>query len=364
MATIFSKTAKNPGRPQVRRSKRETRGVLRRRLHTVLAVLGLACLGQRAMAADYDPNWERYFRIGPFVGLNLKANFQTTGTIALGAKPPGVYDDGYVLSDNFNNPLTTSNWGYQNNSQYDATSQAIKMHRTTSFTADNRAEDVTDTPRVGVDLGYGGMLWHKDYVRVGWEFGFGWLPIKITDRPDGASSSTGVEDVYGTGGMIPPAARYDGTLSGFGAPLLDRNPSSSTPYASGLGTITGTRALSLDLYTVRLGPTVFLDLSQYFGLSLGLGGVAGFASGRLEFDEVIDNGTSISHSTGHVGATRFTYGAYANAILTYHVEKNGDLFLGVQYMPMTSATWSGLERRADLKLSGQVCLSIGINWPF
>jgi hypothetical protein len=53
-----------------------------------------------------------------------------------------------------------------------------------------------------------------------------------------------------------------------------------------------------------------------------------------------------------------------NATLTYHVEQNGDLFIGAQYMPMGNASISGGGREGQLNLGGQVYISAGINWTF
>src|SRR6185312_14826186 len=65
-----------------------------------------------------DSDWTRHFRIGALAGLNIKADFKTTGTFAAASGTPGVYDDGYVLTDSTGNSGgLTGNWGYQNASQ-------------------------------------------------------------------------------------------------------------------------------------------------------------------------------------------------------------------------------------------------------
>jgi carbohydrate-selective porin OprB len=58
------------------------------------------------------------------------------------------------------------------------------------------------------------------------------------------------------------------------------------------------------------------------------------------------------------------YGGYVNASLIYHLEENGDLYLGVQYMSLGKANISGGGRQGQLNLGGQVYITAGINWPF
>jgi hypothetical protein len=51
----------------------------------------------------------------------------------------------------------------------------------------------------------------------------------------------------------------------------------------------------------------------------------------------------------------------------YHIkddDKNGDLYISAQYMPMTDAIIGGGGREGRLNLGGQVYISAGINWPF
>jgi hypothetical protein len=43
---------------------------------------------------------------------------------------------------------------------------------------------------------------------------------------------------------------------------------------------------------------------------------------------------------------------------------NADIYLGAEYMPLGNASVSGGGRQAQLKLGGQVYVSMGVNWPF
>jgi len=52
-----------------------------------------------------DDDWTRHFRVGGLVGFNVKANFSMSGSFNIAQNhPPGVYDDGYVLTDSTEMP--------------------------------------------------------------------------------------------------------------------------------------------------------------------------------------------------------------------------------------------------------------------
>ena len=59
-------------------------------------------------------DWTRHFYIGALVGMNISAKFQQSGTFGISGNNPaqGIYDDGYVRTDNAGDPLGhTYYWG-------------------------------------------------------------------------------------------------------------------------------------------------------------------------------------------------------------------------------------------------------------
>src|SRR5690349_18667907 len=79
-----------------------------------------ACSGTAYGQDEYNPDWARNFRIGMLAGFNIKANFRLTSAAFGVSGKPGVYDDGYVIPDPNNTADDyTSNWGYNNSSQFD-----------------------------------------------------------------------------------------------------------------------------------------------------------------------------------------------------------------------------------------------------
>jgi hypothetical protein len=318
-----------------------------------------------------NDDWTRHFRIGAMVGLNISANFNVKNPIAFSGKgaAQGNYDDGYVHPSG-NGPYT-SDWGYNDSSQYNSTLHRLLMHEATSFaTTSGASSESSDSAFVGFDMAYGGNLWDWGRARIGWDLGFGLLPISIKDNlslKGNVNRNVYAFDTSGIDSVIPfPPAGYrggpGGSLSIPSAPVSTPGIPTTDQVA---GDITGSRTLDVMLYTVRLGPSVYWDLNQYLGLSAGAGPAVGIVSGNLQYNETITTSTTSTRATGQVDATDLVYGGYVNATLMYHIpEENGDLYLGVQYMSLGNATISGGGREGQLKLGGQVYITAGINWTF
>ena len=131
------------------------------------------------------------------------------------------------------------------------------------------------------------------------------------------------------------------------------------------GTINGSYKLDVMLYTVSLGPSVYWDLNQDFGLSAGVGPPLALFPAITNTMKPSRLMATASRIKVKFDATDVVYGGYVNATLMYHVpEENGDMYLGVQFMPLGDATISGGGSEAQLKLGGQVYISAGINWAF
>jgi len=316
--------------------------------------------------SDTD-DWTRHFRIGALVGMNIKASFKMTGPFNVN-RPAGVYDDGYVLVDNTGNAGgQTAYWGYDNNSQYSLAGQTVSMHATTSFSTSGSA-NANGGPFPGIEMAYGGNLWYWKHARVGWEFGFGWLPISITERDSSAAQVYQSTYVFNTG--LPPGdpligAPYQGLPNGgTGEPTISASYNLQVATTNYNGTIAGSHSLDVMLYTLRFGPTFYWDLTEHVGMSLGAGPAVGIVSGDYKYDETIIAGNINARNTGQIGGTDLVYGGYVNATVMCHLVDNGDIYIGAQYMPMGNATISGGGRQGRLNLGGQLSFSVGINWPF
>ena len=324
-------------------------------------------LGLQKVSAAKD-DWTRHFRIGAVVGFNISANFNENGPFNISGNNAanGIFNDGYVRADQTINPGGyTSYWGYNNASQYNAAAQTLTMHSTTSYAATGNSK-VDAGPSPGFEMAYGGNLWYWREARIGWELGFGLVPISLTDNSTLPATVNQNSYTYSTGGIVVPGAPYQGGPSGLG-PLLSDSYASSPIQSSTAGIVTGSRTLDVTLYTLRLGPSFYWDLSPKVSMSSSFGPAIGIASGTYTFNETITTGSSSAHNTGSFGGTDFVYGGYANTLLLYHMVDNGrnvDIYIGAQYMPLGNATFSSAGREGQLNLSGQFYLSAGINWPF
>ncbi len=310
-----------------------------------------------------EPDWTRHFRIGAMVGMNISANFKTKGTFNISGNQAakGIYDDGYVREDDTGNAGgLTSYWGYKNASQYNSVANTLTMHGASSYSSTGSANE-SGSAFAGFDMAYGDNSCYWKHARVGWEFGFGLLPIDI--KHDSPMSATVSQSSYtfNTGGIVMPGAGYQGGSSGNGPVISDSHSGATNSVA---GTVTGSRELDVMLYTFRLGPTFYWDLNRYLGMQLGAGPALGIVSGHYYYNETITTATSSTHNSGSFGFTDLTYGGYVNCTLLYHIINDADLYLGAQYMPMGNASFSSGGRSGKLDLGGQLYISAGINWPF
>ena len=314
-------------------------------------------------------DWTRHFRIGAVVGMNISANFNRSGTFAITGNNPdqGIFDDGYIRTDSSGNAFGyTSYWGYNNASQLNGST--LNMNAARSYSTTGNAEKSGVFP--GFDMAYGGNLWYWKHARVGWEFGFDLLPISISDNESTSGSVTQFSYTFSTGGITPPTTPYQGGFNRNGGQPTIPYPSSFSPSATNIldGNITGKQTLDVMLCAFRLGPTFYWDLTDRLSLSLGGGPAVGLVSGDFKYDETITYTVGVNqksaHNTGKTDGTDLIYGGYVNATVLCHVTDNGDIYAGVQYMPMSNATISGGGRSGRLNLGGQIYFTVGVNWPF
>lgn len=331
------------------------------------SVIGLAFAAGRA-EAQYDPGWTKNFRIGALTGLGVKGQIKLRGAFnANGSNPDtGIYDDGYVRTDDTGNAGgLTSFWGYESGSQYDAGTKSLQMHSASAFTAAGSTQ-LDQQFTAGLEVAYGNKLRQWGRTSLGWEFGFGYLPVTLKSASSGTFNGSVINRTYNfdaTGIISMPGFPYNGGSSGIGA-LLGSTPTSITTNIVS-GTVQETGTLEASFFTFRLGPTLFYDLSPHFGLAGGIGPAFGIVTETFHYNELISSGTGTPARTrGSLSATEVVYGAYLNVIATYHADENGDVYLGVQYMPMSGTTFSDGGREASLNLTGQFYFTLGVNWTF
>lgn len=329
----------------------------------VVAIALMVSVGGMAHAQTIT-NWTKHFRIGAVVGLNMDVNFRMNGQFGIsGSGQPGIFDDGYVRTDNTGNAGGyTSFWGYKNASQYDPANHTLTMHSSSSFSiTDKHGEDAGEN--MGLDILYGGKIMKSGDAIFSWELGLMWMPISARDKRPLSTTFGQTSQVFDTGDIVVPEAPYNGGPSGIGPTIQatgTAGPDDSTP-----GTITGTRKLDATLYNIRLGPALHWELNKWFALSISGGGAMGIVSSEYQYKEIIttqDGGQTSNR--GHFNNTDTVFGSYANVTLLYHTKDKADIFVGAQYMMLDTVSVSSEGRSASLDLGGGIYVSAGVNWPF
>ena len=129
-------------------------------------LLVTALLGSLVCGARAQTDWTRNFRAGLLVGMNIDAEFKTTGQFAISGNNPGVpgagtdhfYDDGYVRVDAGGATAPdyyTSFWG---GTSYDPNASTLTFLSSRSVSIANENSRIDDAPYLGFDLAYGGTF--------------------------------------------------------------------------------------------------------------------------------------------------------------------------------------------------------------
>lgn len=306
------------------------------------------------------------------VTLNIEAEFSGGGLLDIPFQP-GRYENGYVLRDN--SPLDgdpsddlTTNWGYDFASQFDDVSRLMTFSRTESFAASEIRETTEDdSPYVGVELAYGTAITRWGDALIGWEAGYSFLPISITDsrRISGTRTRVSVSHRIPDGVLVPDPG-HEGRPTGGGQATIELNPTGDPAITDEDAFLQGSRTLDVSLHTLRAGPTIHLELARRWAFQGGFGPAVGYVTGDYEFDEraSIAGGTTSRSAEGSFGGDDFVYGGYAQALLLFHFEEHGDIYAGLQFMSLSGTEFEKDDRKAKLDMGATLSFLIGVNWPF
>jgi hypothetical protein len=333
-------------------------------LPALLAGSAVAASATHVEAQD----WTKHFRVGMQLTLNVKAEFTTGGTFGIPTRP-GIYDDGYVLDDSTPGNSETTNWGYDHQSQVSMTEAGnfLTFTRTESFSVDSLGSKTRDdSPYIGVELAYGGTFMRWGDALIGWEAGYSFLPIGISDRRPISGSATRFSAVHEFSTAVSlPAPGYRGSASGQGQTVIEQQPT-DTFFTDQEGVSRGSRELDVTLHNLRLGPTILFPFARRWAVQGSLGPAIGYVTGDYKFREQVSfaGGESSSRTEGEFGDSDFVYGGYISGIVTFNVEQHGDIYAGVQLMSLSSTTFEKDDRRAKLDLGAAFSFLVGINWPF
>lgn len=317
-------------------------------------------------------DWTRNFRLGFQVTLNVQAQLSIDGVVPRRTADPGPvgvagqnhqYDDGYVRVDATGNAGgVTSFWGYQDASQYDPATGQLVYRSTRGFSARDQVT-IDSGPMPGVEIAYGGRIHDWRRVRLGWEFGYAWVPMELRDSSTLPAQFLREVQVFDVGGISLPTAPYQGGNSGIGPVLPDIAKAQPDEVLSGF--LSGSRGLDVDLHSFRLGPNLFWRFGKQWALSGSIGPALGLLSGGYSYNETFrfSDGTTVINNGGQEKLV-CVFGGYVSATVLYRVVFDADLYVSSQCMSLGGAQYGGGGRRATLDLGQTVMTSIGISWPF
>ena len=304
-------------------------------------------------------------------GLNISAKFRGIGS----AGGAGHYSDGYVLTDSTGNFLGyTSNWGYDNSSQYSQLGNVNQPANSFSYHSPVPAKSAApasgngdSTP--GVELTYDRQLgvkedWHN--LRYGLEFALNYMKFSLDSS---TSSRTAVNTENYIFGGIPgqiPLPGHHGSFSGNpGDPVL---VAGGTPGANTAGTLLSHDDFDADIWGGRFGPYIELPFGKKEQFTILTSG--GLAVGLIHANEswkqtlVLDGSGSTSSTSGGGSDTSLLWGWYIGATANYKLDENWGISAGVQFQDLGTYDHSFSGRNAQLDLSHSLFLEVGVSYSF
>ena len=305
------------------------------------------------------------FTLSMRYGLNISAKFRGIGS----AGGPGHYSDGYVLTDSTGNFLGyTSNWGYDNSSQYNQVPNTVTYHNAVPSNSAAPASGNGDS-NPGVELTYDRQLGVKqewNNMRYGLEFALNYMKFSLDST---TSSRTAVSTESYVFGGIPgqmPSPGYRGGFSGNpGDPVL---VAGGTPGANTTGTLLSHDDFDADIWGGRFGPYIELPFGkkEQFTILVSVGPAVGLIHANEHWKQTLTlDGSGNSSSTSGGGSnTDILWGWYGAATANYQFDKHWGISAGVQYQDLGTYNHSFSGRNAQLDLSQSIFLEIGISYSF
>jgi len=300
-------------------------------------------------------------------GLNISTKFSGVGS----AGGPGHYADGYVLRDSTGNYLGyTSNWGYNNASQYSQLGSVNQPANSFAFhnaVASGRSTSPSDSdnPNVGVEIKYNRQLgvksdWHN--LRYGLEGAFNYM--KISESCNSGYNTSATTENYLFGG-IPgqtPSPGYRGHYNGDpGSPVL---VAGGTPGAN-VGALLQTHDdFNADLWGGRIGPYIELPFGkqQQFTLALSGGLALGLINANESWKQTLTIAGGSSTYSGGGNDTSLLWGGYVAVTANYQFDKHWGVEAGVQFQDLGTYDHSFSGRTAQIDLSQSIFFTVGVSY--
>lgn len=276
---------------------------------------------------------------------NVDVTFEKVGARSPNRIPPAtggvdhIYDDGYNRVDSTGNAGSlTWFWGYQNAGQYNpAGGGTISMNIANAATRASTSQ--TEDFNQGVELAYrrqfadfasGGAEGEiKTSTNLGVRAAFSYNRVDSSESSIQPYYSTVLTDTYALGGVIPPPAPYSGPFAGPG-PLLSDTPARATTVAA--ATITGSSSLEANVYQIKVGPYVELEVAERVSLALTGGITIAPIDSEYSYSQTAAvPGILTQTTTGSNSRLATVFGAYAELSAAVVVVDSVEIFASAGY---------------------------------
>jgi hypothetical protein len=324
---------------------------------------------------DAPSRWRLGVSYAPIIGL--KTEFSGLGTFnpAFNSKPLGGgvdynYDNGFVRVDSSDNyDHQTWNWGYADESQFNAAGSGSIDYSLSSCLANGTAKE-EGGGEAGIEcFGYldmGSMklpLLEKNTATWGFRGGFHYDRINVENQDSIYANVLTQTDRFSLGGTVPPLAPFNGSFEGPG-PLIGDSPTRS--YSStGQALVTGSRDLDVHLSTFNFGTYLEIPILPKLSLMVEGGISIGFASGSYDFNSTTNiAGLGTRHSSGSDSKTSFLPGYYLGIQGIFQLDKNWGIQAGGRYQYMDEFNLDSNGSAASLSFDSAFVLSLGTVYSF
>lgn len=343
---------------------------------STLTILTVLITGVTASAQS---PWRFSAGYAPLVGLKTKfsgfGNFNGPA-IPLPAPGPGqnyYYLDGAVLVDSSGGGLgSTTNFSYQNDSQYDGGAGVINFTTIAGGSVSNAGSVEERGAAAGsfdfsafLDLGQVSFIPSAVAGRSAtWGLRMGGQYSRVeSDNRDTLGVGVGIiTDSFSTLGGVPPLAPYPGSFAGPGFELAE-SPA-TRPIGAGTAIISGSRELDVHFFSAQFGTYLEIPIAKKLDVTLESGVILALATGSYRYDTTMAAGGAVQSSNGYDRTTRLLPGFYAGVGLLYHVTENIGIQGGVRYQFLKEFQIDANGSNAAVSFATAFSLNLGVVYKF
>ena len=307
--------------------------------------------------------------VGGRASFSVKAGFSSrlaASTVNPGPATGGnlhrTYDDGFVGLDSSGNAGgKTWFWGYQNDTQVNATDGTLSMN---ALVSDDTAsvQDVEEEFLMGGDVTYTRYLFEFGRANWGLELGAGFTPVSIEDDTPLTSTASAVRDVFSLGGIVPPKAPYSGSFEGPGPVIGDTPTRTSVNRAVEFA---GQREIEASTFGLRLGPNIDIPMGKPLSLQLSGGVYILYADSEFTYAETVSmDGQALRQQSGKVSQQDWIVGAYVRGQVLVALSETVGIFAGAEYLMLDEVELSDGTHRATLDFGESFAGLLGVAFTF